>query len=312
MWIKKQLETSIYHKLIRIAIVLLCFAVCYLGGSLFRKTDIVTYDEFLKSINEYCEFIPNGKISVEATDKYEAYTEEEINKSIAKVYTEHLKEWKEKDNVKVLRLEPFVFLLQSNLQVITYKNPVAYENSWEDFSYPLEEGRWFEGEEDEVICVNNSSYVIGDEIILKDANDQSFKVKVVGKMKNAYFYSNIFTLADGMSMPFRDCDDSTEVLLLNPQSKHNEKNDFINYGSTFIYAENEAVYKEIEEYGECHLLSKIMIKQSPTFFRNILELVISIVLLIVCIAIEIYTSKRKKQINCKIAVVRDVKLEGWK
>lgn len=230
--------------------------------------------EVLETFNEYYEFEPNSFFSKEARERFESYTTENIEKNNAIIYTEYLSKWIDTKDIEILRLQPYVFSMETDMKVYTYISPGAFENSWDDFILPLKEGRWFEADKNEVICISGGSYEIGDEIQIRDKSDENFTVTVVGKVRYPYLYNNI-SMTDALNMAVYKFDDTEDILLLNPQSVYNRKSDLVNYRTTFIKTNNEAFISEISEYGSCIPVKEMIIKQKENILAPLVIMIIS-------------------------------------
>lgn len=241
--------------------------------ALLKEIELDKKRALVEEVGEYYEFNPSGFFSEKARERFEVYTTENIIKADAVVYAEYLTQWASNPGVDILRLELSTFYSQPEMQVFTYLNTRSYENAWSDFAFPLKEGRWFQSNQDEVICINDSTYEISDTVILKDKQGEFFEATVVGKADSPYLLHNI-CMDDGLEVAISKYDNGKPVLLLNPQSLHNEKTDLINYGTTFIKSDNEAFISKISEYGTCTSVKSILIDNAPDFSRPIVTMIV--------------------------------------
>lgn len=269
-------ESKVIRGLLRIGIIISTFFLTFESYELFNEIDETQNRKIVETFEDYFEFEPNSIFSTEAVEKYEVYTMTDMEKYDALVYTEYLTRWAGEPDVDILRLELYTFYRQQGMKVCTYVNPQSYDASWDDFVLPLKEGRWFEGDQDEVICINDSSYKIGDLVELEDEEGRTFQATVVGKASYPYLFDNL-GMAGSLAMAICKYDDTAAVFLLNPQSVHNRKSDLIDYGTTLIKTDNEVFISKIREYGTCTPIKRILINEKPDFVRPILIMIVSII-----------------------------------
>lgn len=278
-------ESKVIRRLIKTGIILAVFFLTLQLYVIFDLSDLYESRQIIENYTEFYEFEPNSSFSKEAGERFEVYTTEEIQKFNGVVYTEYLAKWSSEPDVEILRLQPYIYYRQKDFKVLTYMNFVSYENAWDDFTLPLKEGRWFEGSMDEVICINDSSYEIGDEIQIENEEGKTFLATVVGKADYPYLYNNL-SMSSNLTLALHKYDNTLDVFLLNPQSVHNRKSDLINFGTTFIKTENDAFISKIGEYGTCTPISMILINQKVDFLRPVLIMGISILALTLLLAAE--------------------------
>ena len=266
-------ESKLIRGLIKIGIVLFVMLFILQIYALLNNNSMMHDNKMVEPLKDYYEFSPNSRISVEAGKRYEVYTLDEIHRYDAMVYTEYLTEWAKIQDVDLLRLELYTYYRQQGIQVLTYVNPLSYKMKWNDFMLPLSEGRWFEGDKNEVICVN-SSYKIGDTISIKNSDGVVFQANVVGRTDYSALIDNI-SMRGSLALSIHRYSGMDEVFLLNPQCKFNEKTDFINYGTTLIKTNNDAVIFKISEYGTCTPISQILSSNKPDNVSSVIILIIS-------------------------------------
>lgn len=281
--------------------------IIWQGIELFDEWRLSWHREMVESLEDYYEFKPNGQFSIESRERFEAYTNEAMYAASAAIYTEYLAKWAEEENAEILRFEPYIVYEQDKIKVITYLNSIAYEMNWADFSMPLKEGRWFEGEQDEVICVAGFSYEVGDVIILEDKNGQAFEATVVGKMKYPYIFHNYMGMSGKLKSFTNGYSGFVNVFLLNPESVHNEKSDLINYYTTLIKLQNDIVPEDIVQHGDCVSVEEILIRQKPDYIIPLISMGVCLFMLIVFWIAEIIFKKQERIDNCKVVVLRKQK-----
>lgn len=268
-------ESKLIKGLIKVGIVFFVLLFILQIYALINNNSMMHDNTMVEPLKKYYEFSPSSRISVEAGSRYEVYTLDEIQRYDAMVYTEYLTEWAQIRDVDLLRLELCTYYRQQGIHVLTYINPLSYEIKWSDFVLPLSEGRWFEGDNNEVICVN-SSYKIGDVISIKNSDGVVFQATVVGRTDYSALIDNI-SMSGNLAISIHRYSGMDEVFLLNPQCKFNEKTDFINYGTTLIKTNNDTVISKINEYGTCTPISQILSNNEPDYVTPLIILIISLI-----------------------------------
>ena len=205
--------------------------------------------EILSQFSEYYEFKPNSLFAAEALRRYGSAATSVVLENESKVYTEYLTKWEKESDVDILRLQLYGYYGKDDIRIYSYVNQKPYEIAWDDFSLPLEEGRWFEGTEDEVICVQGDDYEIGDLIKIEDKYGNSFIVTVVGKTCYSYLPNNTLDVVNGVHNTLYKPSDDLEIFLFNPRSLRNEKTELTQYNTTMIKTNDEIFLRENSQYG---------------------------------------------------------------
>lgn len=300
----KKKNYKLLRGLMSLGMIAAIVVIIWQGIELFDEWRLSWRREMVESLEDYYEFEPNGQFSIEARSRFEAYTNEAIYAADAAIYTEYLARWADEENVEILRFEPYIVYEQDKVKVITYLNSIAYEMNWEDFSMPLKEGRWFEGEQDEVICVAGLSYDVGDVIVLEDKNGQAFEATVVGKMKYPYILHNYMGMSGELKSFTNGYIGFENVFLLNPESTHNEKSDLINYYTTHIKVKNDILDDEITQHGSCVSVEEILIRQTPNYILPLITMSVCLIMFIIFWIAEIIFKRQDKIDNYKVVVLK--------
>lgn len=298
-------EFKLLRGLLELGMLAAIVAFIWQGVELFGEWRLSWHQEMIANYEDYYEFKPNGLLSREARTRFEAYTNEAIYEADAYVYTEYLAKWANEMNVKILRFEPYILYEQENVKVVTYLNSDSYDMNWEDFTLPLIEGRWFEAEQNEVICISGFSYKVGDVIRLEDKNGQAFDATVVGKTKYPYIIWNYMGLDGKLESATYGYNGISNVFLLNPQSVHNEPSDLINYGTTLIKTENDLLADEITTHGSCTKIANELIRQTPNYTIPLITMGVCLILFIIFWIAEVIFKRQDKINNYKVVVLRE-------
>ncbi len=297
-------KIKLLNGLLNIVILAAWVMFIWQGVELLGEWSLSWDKEMLGSLEEYYEFEPNDTISTEARKRFEAYTNDEIYEVKARVYTEYLTKWANETGIKILRLEPYTLYEHDTTEVLSYLNSASYDMEWEDFTLPLKEGRWFQDNKDEVICISGFTYNVGDVIILKDKNGQAFEAEVVGKTKYPYIVHNNMGLAGNLGAVTDDCISLSNVFLLNPESEHNEKTDLINYGTTLLKIESGILRDEITNLGTCTKISHELIYQTPDYLSHLITIGVFFVVYIICIILKRVLKKQLKMLNYSVVILK--------
>lgn len=287
-------------------IVLLAAWVMFIwqGIELLGEWSLSWHKEMLGSVKAYYEFEPSDTIATEARKRFEAYTNDEIYEVKARVYTEYLTKWANAMDIKILRLEPYTFYEHDTIEVLSYLNSASYDMEWEEFTQPLKEGRWFQDNNDEVVCISGFGYTVGDVIMLKDKKGQLFEAKVVGITKYPYIVHNNMSLAGKLGAVTDNCIGLTTVFLLNPESMHNEKSDLINYGTTLFKVESGILRDEITNLGTCTKIEHELIHQTPAYISHLVTIGVFFVIYIICLILKGVLKKQLKILNYSVVVLK--------
>lgn len=301
------------RKLTRLLLVLGMIAsflvILWQGYELLCQWELKIHREIMSSFSEYYEFSPNDSFAKEAAKRMEAYTAEKIYERNALVYTEYLKKWDNDAHMDILRLEKYTLCQKDDLEVISYINPLSYEVRWEDFSLPIKEGRWFDGDKDEVICVAGWSYKIGDTILLEDTSGQAFEAVVVGETKYPLLPDNYQYIKGEAGTEIENHFGLKNLLLLNPQSSHNIKSDLINDGATLLKIDNDIVSLEISQHGECVSLKEEMIRNEPDFKKPLITMGLALVLFVIFWVSGVILQKQEKKNSYNVIVLRKQRMD---
>lgn len=199
-------------------------------------------------------------------DYYVYYPTVEYNRYNAKENTENLAQWAETANTEIVQLDLTTFGKQDLVKVVTYANTSAFEMSWDSFSVPLKEGRWFKGEANEVIAINHDSYELGDKIELVDLRGNKFKAAVVGVAEYDYL-PNDYGMNDDLMYSVSEFDGSQKAFLLNPRSTHNEKVNTVNQGAIMFKTDSPILLSKMSDYGTYTKMSEILRDNKPDFLK---------------------------------------------
>lgn len=278
--------------------------IIWQGVELFGQWRTAVDKEILGNYAEYYEFAPNDLFAKEGKQRIEAYTAEKIYARDAKIYTEYLTKWEADPHIEILRLETYTFFAQDNLEVLSYLNPISYDVNWEDFILPVREGRWFEDDKDEVICVSGFSYKVGDVVLLEDSNGQTFEATVVGKTKYPYLLDNYLYMEGKAGNDIENYLRLSDVLLLNPESTHNIKTDLINDGATLLKIDNDIIPEDVALHGTCKSIEEQLIRMAPDYNIPLITMGVSFILFIIFWIAEIIFKRQDKIDNYKVVVLR--------
>ncbi len=249
--------------------------------------------EIWSGLDGWYEFQPNSLFAAEARQRYGAAADSVMLQNEARVYTEYLTKWANEPDVDVLRLRLVGIWGKDKIRVYSYMNQKAYDMAWEAFSLPLSEGRWFEGTEDEVVCVQGSDYEIGDVIKVDEKDGGFFLVTVVGKTCYPYLPNNILPVKSGVHNSLFTPEDDLEILLLNPLSGHNEKSDLIAYDTTLVRTDNEAFIRDNSEYGVFTSVEQSLKNDKAGYIIPAIEMCLAILLFVMLCGIIIYMQEDK-------------------
>lgn len=274
------------------------------GIRLLGEWKIAIDNEIMENYADYYVFAPNDMFAKEASARIEAYTANKIYAREAKIYTEYLVKWKADPHMDILRLETYTVSQNDNLKVVSYINPISYDNNWDDFNMPVKEGRWFVNDRDEVLCVSGFSYQVGDVVLLEDINGQSFEATVVGKTKYPFLLDNYLYVEGEAGNDIENYFGISDVLLLNPESPRNIKTDLINDGATLIKIDNDIVSEEIRMHGTCTAVSDELIRKTPNYNIPLITMGVSLIMFIIFWIAEIIFKRQDKIDNCKVVVLR--------
>lgn len=296
------------HKLMRglmgIGMIATMAVIIWQGIGLLGEWKIAIDKEIIGSYAEYYVFAPNDLFAKEAAGRIEAYTAEKIYARDAKVYTEYLVKWEKDPHIDVLRLETYTMSENDDLQVLSYINPISYDNNWDDFTLPVKEGRWFEKDRDEVVCVAGFSYGVGDVVLLEDVNGQSFEATVVGITKYPFLPDNYLYIEGKAGNEIENYFGITNVLLLNPKSPHNIKTDLINDGATLLKIDNDIIPEEVAKHGTCTSIADEMILMAPNYIIPLITMGVSLVMFIIFWVAGVIFKRQDKIDNYKVVVLR--------
>lgn len=280
------------------------------GVGLLGEWKIAIDKEIMENYAEYYEFAPNDLISKEAAKQVEAYTAEKIYAREAKAYTEYLVKWEADPHIDILRLESYTVSEKDNLELVSYLNPISYDMNWDDFVMPVKEGRWFEDDKDEVICVAGFSYKVGETILLEDSNGQNFEAVVVGKTKYPFLLDNYMYMEGKAGNDIENYFGFSNVLLLNPESPHNIKTDLINDGATLLKIDNDIVSEEIALHGTCTSIEDKLIQMAPDYNIPLITMGVCFIMFIIFWIAEVIFKRQDKIDNYKVVVLRKQRNNG--
>ena len=244
--------------------------------------------EIWNGLEGWYEFQPNSLFAAKARQRYGAAADSVMRQNEARVYTEYLTKWANEPDVDVLRLRLVGIWGKDKIRIYSYMNQKSYNMAWEAFSLPLSEGRWFEGTEDEVICVQGSDYEIGDVIKVDEKDGGFFWATVVGKTCYPYLPNNILPVKSGVHNSLFTPEDDLEILLLNPLSGHNEKSDLIAYDTTLVRTDNEAFIRDNSEYGVFTAVEQSLRNDKAGYVIPAIEMCLAILLFVMLCGITIY------------------------
>jgi len=234
--------------------------------------------EIWSQFEEWYEFKPNSTFSSEARNRYGTVATSVMLENEARVYAEYLTKWSKEQGVDVLFFDLNGLYQRDDTWICSYRNMKSFDMAWQDFKLPLSEGRWFEGTKDEVICVQGSDYEIGDVIKLNQKDGGFFLVTVVAKTEYFYLPNNVLGVSNGVHDSLYICeDDDLELLLLNPLSGHNEKNDRISYCSVLLKIPNEKFIENNSQYGTFSSLAQALKENQVNYVIPIIEMCLGIV-----------------------------------
>ena len=274
------------------------------GIALLGEWSLSWDKEMLECLNEYYEFKPDSTIGEEARKKYEAYSNDAIYEAKARGYTERLTKWSNDMGIKILRLEPYTLYEQDNVEVLSYLNSASYDMEWEDFTQPMKEGRWFQGNKDEVVCISGFGYNVGDVLMIKDKTGLVFEATIVGKTKYPHIVHNNSSLAGKLGAVTDDCISLSNIFLLNPESEHNEKTDLINYGTSLIKIESGILRDEITNLGTCTKISHELIHQTPDYISHLITIGVFFVVCIICMIMKAFLKKQLRTADYSVVILR--------
>lgn len=240
IWQRRGLIAGIMFSLVFIIVQIFCLVSEYEKGKGI---------EILSQFSEYYEFKPNSIISSEALKRYGSAATSVMQEKEKLVYTEYLANWDKEPDVDILRVQLYGYYGKDDIRVYSYVNQKSYEMAWDDFSLPLCEGRWFEGEKDEIICIQGNAYEVGDLIKMEDKDGDSFIATVVGKACYSYMPNNTLGIENGVHNALYKSAEDLEIFLLNPKSLRNEKVDSTKYNTTLIKTDDEMFIREKSYYG---------------------------------------------------------------
>ncbi len=249
--------------------------------------------EVLSLFSDYYEFEPNSSFSSEALRRYGSAATSVMREKESVVYTKYLAKWSEEPDVDILRLELTGFYGEGDIRIYSYMNQAAYDMAWNDFKLPLSEGRWFEGAEDEVVCILGDDYEIGDVIKIDEKDGGFFFVTVVGKTCYPYLPRNTLPVKSGVHNSLYTPANDLEIFLLNPLSKHNEKSDMIAYNTTLIKTENEQFIRDNSQYGTFTSVERSLQKDKVSYVILVGEMVMGLIFFLLSFIITIHIKEDK-------------------
>ena len=239
-------ESRAVNALTRIGIIVCVYCLLWQIYGLGNEIELARGQEIFAVFADYYEYRPEGE--------WREYDAEESAK--------RLEEWSETANTQMIQLDLVSFYENDLAKVVTYANPTAYEANWEDISLPLEAGRWFEGDADEVICMDNDAYKLGDRITMLDSKGNEFRATVVGIAKYSYLPNDNGTEYDLMHSVSRNIT-AKNMLLLNPQSIHNEKVEMVNRGAVLVKTDSPILLSKMSEHGICVKMQDVLRENRP-------------------------------------------------
>ena len=197
---------------------------------------------------------------------YVYYPKEDYRQYDAEENTERLAEWAKTENTQFVKHHLFSVYEDEFLKVVSYVNSSAFEMSWDEGFIPLKEGRWFEGDANEVICINNDVYELGDRIVVVDSKGIEFTAMVVGMAEyNCLPNDNDmkYDLMHSVSM----YNTEKNVCLLNPNSPYNEKMETVTLGTVLVKTDNPILLSKMNTYGTCVKMRDVLKENNPDFVR---------------------------------------------
>lgn len=243
-------ELRVVNVLTRIGIIVCVYCLLWQIYGLRNEIELAHGQEIFAGFTDYYEYRPEGE--------WREYDAEESAK--------RLEEWSETANTQMIQLDLVSFYEDDFIDVVTYANPTAYKANWEGLSLPLEAGRWFEGDADEVICIDNDAYELGDRITMLDSKGNEFRATVVGIAKYSYLPNDNGTEYDLMHSVSR-YKTTKNVLLLNPQSVHNEKVEMVSRGAVLIKTDSPILLSKMSEHGICVKMQDVFKENRPDLGR---------------------------------------------